>query len=95
MADIITTNLGNTYIAEYAWGPISNGQCQIAIYDERRIPEVSVEFDSLEWIELTTEDSRVYRFEGFSLLKSITLDQKNNQRMIRIALEREVSNETD
>ena len=70
----ITTSKGKTYPVAYAWAPLWNGNCGIALVDDPRLlSEIAAEFEGLTNVHLhDPDDSTPERdFEGYTKLIQI------------------------
>lgn len=68
----ITTSAGKTYEnVDYAWAPLRDGTCMIALRDARRLPAIAQEFDGLSHIHYTNTATGEYDFDGYSELTEI------------------------
>lgn len=68
----ITTSKGNEYEVQYAYAPLMDGSCGIALDDTRRLSEVAGEFDGLKSIHLVDTDVGESTFDGYTELTQIT-----------------------
>lgn len=80
----LTTSKGKTYTADSAGGPtVISGMVFVQMKDERRLSEIAEEFEGLEWMEAYRKSSPDQRWEGFTLLQSIS---RMTGDIVRIAL---------
>lgn len=70
----ITTNTGKTYPVDYAWAPLMDGSCSIAMQDARMLSEIAAEFEGLESIHYVDTDTGEYDFTGYTALTGISRD---------------------
>lgn len=70
----ITTSKGKTYPVAYAWAPLWNGNCGIALaHDDRLLSEIAAEFEGLTTIHLHDPDGNPAEidFDGYTELIQI------------------------
>ena len=70
----ITTDKGKTYEVGYAWAPLMDGSCFIAMQDARMLSEIAAEFEGLESIHYVDTDTGEYDFTGYTVLTGISRD---------------------
>ena len=84
----MTTNRGNTYEIDFAYGPLLNGSFIAQIRDERRLGVIAPEFDGLE--SLTTHDDSTtaepITYTGYSVLRAV---ERMTQGVVKIELMKE------
>lgn len=69
----LTTSKGNEYTVEFIDGPtITSGHVVLQMQDERSLPEIAAEFESLEWLRRESENQGDKEFIGYTKLDGVT-----------------------
>jgi hypothetical protein len=82
----LTTSKGLTYDVEWIDGPtMISGTVILHMRDDRRIPEIAAEFDSLEWLKRESETQGNKEWTGYSAIQRIS----QTDGFVQIALAKE------
>ena len=74
----LTTSKGKTYEARFAGGPtFISGAVMGEIQDGRPLHEIAAELEGLEWLESHPASSPEKRWEGYTVLQSISRPREN------------------
>lgn len=69
----ITTSKGKTYEVDYAWAPLFDGSCRIAIHDSRLISEIAPEFEELTSIHYSNPGTSEIDWIGYNKLIAVSM----------------------
>ena len=74
----LTTSKGKAYEARFVGGPtIISGAVMGEIQDSRPLHEIAAELEGLEWLESHPEHSPEKRWEGYTVLQTISRGREN------------------